>query len=278
METQDTQQLFDGINQAFSAPLSTVILRVVLAIAVIFIGRFIVKLLTRTARASLKRANIDDTLVVFLGKIFYYTLIIVLVVIALGVLGVPTTSLIAILGAATLAIGLALQDSISNLASGVLIIGLRPFSVGDYIETADEFGFVTDIRLFHTLLTTRDNKAVFIPNKEVLGDAITNYSDTDMIRLELVYGIGYGDDILKAKQILREIVEGDERVAKDPPPVIAVKELGDSSVNLTARPFVDVEDEPAVTFDITEQVKLRFDEAGISIPFPQRDVHLFQPN
>jgi len=278
METLDTQQLFDGFNQAFSAPISTVILRVIIAIAIIVIGRLIAKALTKAARHSLARSKVDETLVVFFGNILYYSLLIILVVIALGVLGVPTSSLVAILGAATLAIGFALQDSISNLASGILIIGLRPFAVGDFIETADEDGFVTDIRLFHTLLTTRDNKAVFIPNKNVLGGSITNYSDTELIRLDLVYGIGYGDDIQKAKAILQEVIEANERVAKDPPPLVAIKELGDSSVNLMVLPWVHVEDAPFVRFTVTEQVKLRFDKEGVSIPFPQRDVHLFQPN
>jgi small conductance mechanosensitive channel len=185
---------------------------------------------------------------------------------------------VAILGAATLAIGLALQDSIANLASGVMIITLRPFKVGDYVETANEKGFVTDIRLFHTLLTTRDNKAIFLPNKDVMGNNITNYSDTPLIRLDLVYGISYSDDVLKAKRILGEIVAADDRVAKDPAPMIFVKELGDNSVNLIAWVNIDVKDELVVTYDTTEQVKLRFDREGISIPFPQRDVHLFQPN
>lgn len=276
METQE--EVISSFSQIFSLPLSELLFRFVVAVAIVFFGRLLSRYLTRAARRAMKRANVDDTLISFLGNITYYALLLIVVVIALGVLGFPTTSIIAVLGAATLAIGLALQDSIANVASGVLIIALRPFKVGDYVEMADEDGFVTDIRLFHTLLTTRDNKAIYLPNKDVMGNNITNYSNTPLIRLDLVYGIGYSDDVLKAKHILEEIVLAHELVAEEPAPIIAVKELADSSVNLIARPYVKVGDEPKVTFSITEQIKLRFDEEGISIPFPQRDVHLFQPN
>jgi small conductance mechanosensitive channel len=226
----------------------------------------------------LEKARVDPTLVSFFGNIFYYLFLAIIVVAALNNLGIPTTSIVAIIGAATLAIGLALQDSLGNLAAGVVIIILRPYRIGDYIETSSATGYVTEIQLFHTLLTTRDNKSVLVPNSDVLDNNIVNYSRTELIRLELVYGISYGDDLLKAKRILREIVEADERVAKDPIPEVAVKELGDSSVNFAVRPYVRVRDEVPVTFHITEQVKLRFDAEGISIPFPQRDVHLFQRN
>lgn len=275
---QQQEEVINSLNHIFSLPLSELLLRLAVAIVIIFVGRLIAKWLTRAEKKAMDRAKFDETLIRFLGNITYYVLLLILVVIALGVLGLPTTSIIAVLGAATLAIGLALQDSIANLASGVLIIALRPFQVGDYIESADERGFVTDIRLFHTLLTTRDNKSIYLPNKDVMGNNITNYSDTPLIRLDLVYGIGYGDDILKAKRILEEIVFDNDLVAEDPAPVVAVKELGDSSVNLLTQPYVKVGDEPAVTYSITEQVKLRFDQEGITIPFPQRDVHLFQPN
>jgi small conductance mechanosensitive channel len=276
MEAQD--EVINSFSQIFSLPLSELLFRIAVAIVILFIGRFVVKWLTQAARKAMDRAKVDETLITFLGKIIYFTLLLIVVVIALGVMGFPTTSIIAVLGAATLAIGLALQDSIANLASGALIITLRPFQVGDYVEAADEDGFVTEIRLFHTLLTTRDNKAIYLPNKDVMGNNRPNYSNTPLVRLDLVYGIGYGDDILKAKRILEEIVFANELVAEEPTPVIAVKELGDSSVNLLAQPYVKVGDEPAVTYSVTEQVKLKFDQEGISIPFPQRDVHLFQPN
>lgn len=274
----DPEEVTSGINQVFNQPVSELLLRIAVALVVLFVGRLLARWFRRLAQRAMSRSKMDDTLMSFLGNLLYYTLVIIIIALALGVLGFPTTSIVAILGAATLAIGLALQDFIANLASGVAIVVLRPFQVGDYVETADEEGFVTEIRLFHTTLTTRDNKLVYLPNKDVIDGNITNYSSTDLIRLDLVYGIGYGDDLLKAKRILEEIVAGNDYIAKDPPAVIAVKELGDNSVNLTARPFVNIENGPAVTFAITEQVKLRFDAEGISIPFPQRDVHLFQAN
>jgi len=205
-------------------------------------------------------------------------LLVLVVIVALSYLGVPTTSLVAVLGAATLAIGLALQDSIANLAAGLSIIAMRPIGVGDYVEVSGQEGFVAEVRLFHTLLTTRDNKSVYVPNKDVMGNNIINYSDAELIRLDLVYGISYSDDIGKAKRLLQQIVDNDERVAEQPPAIVAVKELADNSVNLIARPWVRVEDQPGVTFAVTEEVKLRFDQEGLSFPFPQREVHLLQAN
>jgi small conductance mechanosensitive channel len=191
---------------------------------------------------------------------------------------VATTSVVAMLGAATLAIGLALQDSLGNLAAGVMIILLRPYRVGDFVETNDEAGFVSDIQIFYTTLTTLDNKTVFIPNNDALSSNITNYSKTELVRLDLTYGIGYDDDLLKAKQVLLDIVVGDDRVVADPKPTVIVAELGDNSVNLSVRPYVHVNNMAGVTAAVTEQAKLRFDAEGISIPFPQRDVHLYNAN
>lgn len=253
-------------------------LQVLGSIAILIIGRIVAKWLTNFTRRLLKRSNVDKTLVSFFGNILYYLLLAIVIIAALNNLGIPTTSIIAILGAGTLAVGLALQDSLGNLAAGVVIIFLRPYKLGDYVEINGEDGFVTEIQLFHTLLTTRDNKSVMVPNNDVLDNNIINYSKVELIRLDLVYGIGYEDDLRKAKRILQEIIEADERVAKDPAPKVVLKELGDSSVNFSVRPYVRVRDEMGVTFDVTEQVKLRFDEEGISIPFPQRDVHLFQAN
>ena len=248
------------------------------SIAIFLVGRWLAKFLVETSRTLMLRADVDQTLVSFLGNIVYYVLYVIVIIAALGNLGIPTTSIVAILGAATLAIGLALQDSLGNLAAGVMLILLRPYQVGDYATVNDETGYITEVQIFHTRMRTRDNKDIFIPNNDAMDNNIVNYSKTELIRLDLVYGIGYGDDILKAKQILQEIVEADERVVADPAPKVAVQSLGDSSVNLVARPYVKVDDEVPVTFAVTEQVKLRYDEAGISIPFPQRDVHLFQAN
>lgn len=271
--------LQDFLNDALpntGEPITNLLLRIVAALIILVFGRWLSKMLSELLRRALTRAGVDETLAPFLGRVSYYLLLVLVVIIALGVLGVPTTSLIAILGAATLAIGLAVQDSINNLASGIMIILLRPFVIGDYVEMDDEEGFIAEIRIFHTLITTRDNKAIFVPNKDVLGGKITNYTLTDLIRLDLVFGISYGDDILKAKKIVEEILLSDERIAKVPAPTVWVKELGDNSVDLVAWPYVKAADEPQVTFTVTEQVKLRFDAMDITIPFPQRDIHIYQ--
>lgn len=253
-------------------------LRVLGSIAILIIGRWLARVVIDGLKKLLERSKVDPTLVSFLGNVLYYLLLAVVIVAALGNLGVPTTSVVAILGAATLAIGLALQDSLGNLAAGVMIILLRPYRVNDFVEINGEDGYVSDIQIFHTTLTSRDNKTIFIPNSDVMSSNIVNYSKTEWVRLDLVYGIGYGDDLLQAKQILQEIVQADDRVATEPKPIVAVQELGDNSVNLAVRPYVIPQDMVPVSFAITEQVKLRFDAAGISIPFPQRDVHLFNAN
>jgi small conductance mechanosensitive channel len=191
-------------------------------------------------------------------------------------LGVASHSFVAVIGAAGLAIGLALQGSLANFAAGVMIIGFRPFKAGDYIEAGGTAGTVQEVQIFSTFLKTPDNKLVIVPNGSITSDTITNYSATGTRRLDLVFGIGYGDDMKKAKQIIEETLGQDERVLEDPKPVIAVAELGDSSVNIVARPWVKTGDYWDLRFHLTETIKRRFDEEGISIPFPQRDVHLFQ--
>lgn len=253
-------------------------LRLLGSIAIIFIGRWLAGIVVDGLKRVLSRAQVDQTLVVFLGNTLYYVLLALVLIAALSNIGIPTTSVIAVLGAATLAVGLAMQDSLANLAAGVVIILLRPYRLGDYVEVGGAEGYVHDIKIFHTALTARDNKIIYVPNSDVMDGNIVNYSRRDRIRLDLVFGISYGDDLLKAKRILQEIVAADERIAREPAPVVAVKELGDSSVNLTVRPYVRVRDMVPVTFTITEQVKLRFDAEGITIPFPQRDVHLLQAN
>lgn len=268
----------DSIVELLQTLAVTYGLQLVGSIVIFVIGRWLAKILVKTVRRLLQRAQVEQTLVSFLGTLLYYVLFAIVIVAALNNLGIPTTSVVAIFGAAALAIGLALQDSIGNLSSGVLVILLRPYRAGDFVEVNDVLGYVADIQLFHTELTTRDNKSVLVPNKDVLDSNITNYSKTDWVRLDLVYGIGYGDDVLKAKRILEELISADARVAQDPPPAVVVKELGDSSVNLAVRPYVQAEDIMPVTFALTEQVKLHFDQEGVSIPFPQRDVHLFQVN
>lgn len=248
------------------------------SIAIFIVGRWLDDILVEAAKRAMRAANIDSTLINFAGNILYYLLFAIVIVAALGNLGIPTTSIVAILGGLTLALGLALQDSLGNLAAGIMIILLRPYKLGDFVEINGETGEVTSIKIFHTQLTTLFQKVVYVPNNEVISGNITNYSEKELYRFDLVYGIGYDDDIKKAKQILLDIMRDGHLILDDPEPSVGVKELGDSSVNLVARPWIRFRDNPKVTMYMTEEVKLRFDAAGISIPFPQRDVHLFNQN
>ena len=248
------------------------------SLVIFIVGRWIAGLIVTGVKKILEKGDVDQTLLSFLSKFLYYLLMVLIIIAALGNMGIPTTSVIALLGGATLAVGFALQDSLSNFAAGVMIILLRPYRIGDFIELSDQAGFVTDIQIFYTTLTTPDNKTILIPNGDALGSNITNYSTEALVRLDLIFGIGYEDDILKAKQLLLELVQADERVATTPAPDVIVAELGDNSVNLSLRPYVKVADMPGVTAAMTEQVKLRFDQEGISFPYPQRDVHLFNAN
>ncbi|MCA9962136.1 MAG: mechanosensitive ion channel [Chloroflexota bacterium] len=248
------------------------------AVIILVVGRWLAGFLSRTTRQALTKTKTDEALVRFGASLIYYGILIFAVLAALRQLGVETTSFVALVGAAGLAIGLALEGALSNFAAGVLLLIFRPFRIGDHVEIADKFGVVEEILIFSTILVTLDNKTITIPNSQVTGAPIVNYSKRGLIRLEMIFGIGYGDDLLKAKQLLMEIVKAEPRIAQDPAPVVAVKELADSSVNFTVRPFVKPADYWSVSFAITEQVKLRFDAEGISIPFPQRDVHLFSQN
>jgi small conductance mechanosensitive channel len=253
-------------------------LRLLGAIAIFIIGRWVSGVITRAIQRIMERAQVDKTLVTFVKNVVYYLLLAFVILAALNNLGVQTTSLIAILGASALAVGLALQGSLSNFAAGVLIILFRPFKVGDRVEIAGVLGFIEETQIFNTILRTPDNKTVIIPNANITSDNIVNYSSKGILRVDMVFGIGYDDDLLKAKKILEELVQADDRILANPPPRVVVKELADSSVNFAVRPFVKVADYRTVYFDLTEQVKLRFDQEGISIPFPQQDVHLFPTN
>lgn len=251
-------------------------LQVIGAIAILVFGRIIVAILTGVVRRLMQRAHVDDTLLRFVTSLTKIGLMTFVFIAALGTLGVQTASLIAVIGAAGLAVGFALQGSLSNFAAGVMLIIFRPFKRGDYIEGGGMAGTVDEIQIFITVLKTPDNRKVIVPNSKMTGDNIVNYSAHDTRRLDLVFGIGYGDDIRKAKATLVRILGEDSRVLKDPAPTIAVLNLGDSSVDFAVRPWVKTTDYWAVYFDLTEKVKLTFDEQGISIPFPQRDIHMHQ--
>ena len=250
------------------------VLNVVIALAIFIIGKWVAKRVTNLLKSALTKAQVDKTLVSFGGNIAYGILLTFVIIAALGHLGVETTSLAAIFAAAGLAIGLAMQDSLGNLASGVMIIVFRPFKIGDFIEAAGVSGSVKDINIFTTIITTGDNKTIIVPNGAITGSPITNYSTQDTRRVDMVFGCGYGDDLQQVKKLLHDIIAADKRILKDPAPKIAVSELADSSVNFVVRPWVKAPDYWDVHFDTHETVKTRFDKAGISIPYPQQDLHL----
>ncbi len=252
------------------------LINVTTAIVIFAVGWWAAKKIRNLIIVILNRKNIDPMLVSFCSNVSYIALVAFVIIAALESLGVKTTSFVAIIGAAGLAIGLSLQSSLSNFAAGIMIIFFRPFKVGDFIEAAGISGVVEGIQIFSTQLRTGDNKVIIVPNASVIGGNITNYSAKDERRIDLVFGIGYGDDLKKAKNILQQLVEADERILKDPVPVIAVSALADNSVNILVRPWVKTADYWIVYWDFTEAVKLKFDAEDISIPYPQRDVHLYQ--
>ena len=249
-------------------------IKILLAIVIFYIGRMVVGVVVNSVKKLLIARGMDDILVSFLTSILRWVLLLFVVVAALSQLGIDTTSMVALLGAAGLAIGLSLQDSLSNFASGVMLIIFRPFTKGDFVEAGGATGVVDSISIFTTTMTTPDNKEVIVPNGAIISNNITNYSARPVRRVDMVFGISYDDDIRKAKQLLEEIIAADERVLDEPKPVIALGELADSSVNFLVRPWAKSEDYWGLLWDTTEAVKLRFDEAGISIPYPQMDVHV----
>ena len=251
-------------------------LQIIAATAVFIIGRWLARRLTEFLERGLKRAGTDPTLVSFFRNIAYFGLLVLVIIAAVGQLGVQTTSFIAILGAAGLAVGLALQGSLANFAAGVLMIIFRPFKSGDFVEAAGTAGVVEEIQLFTTTMRTPDNKTIIIPNAQVTSGTITNYSARDTRRLDLVFGVSYTDDLDKVKRVIGQVLAEEPRLLQDPEPLVGLLELGDSSVNFAVRPWVKSSEYWPVFFDLQEAMKKRFDKEGISIPFPQRDVHLYQ--
>ena len=250
------------------------VIRIAAAILILIAGWILTRLIVKLVERYLARYKIDEILVRFIASIVNVVLLLITAIAALGSLGINTTSLVALIGAAAIAVGVALQDSLKNFAAGVMLIIFRPFKAGDIVEAADTTGIVEKITTFSTILRTPDNREIIIPNGAIYEDKIINYSARPTRRVDMVFGIGYDDDIPKAKAIIQEILEADERVLKEPEPVIAVSELADSSVNFAVWPWVKTTDYLAVKFDLTEQIKLSFDENGISIPYPQMDIHM----
>ncbi|WP_028574420.1 mechanosensitive ion channel family protein [Desulfonatronovibrio hydrogenovorans] len=251
-------------------------LKAVAALTIFIVGRIAAKILRNTLRKALHRINVDEMLVSFASNIAYVLLLIVVIIAALNQLGVQTTSFIAILGAAGLAVGLALQGSLANFAAGVMIIIFRPFHVGDFIDAGGSTGTVEEIEIFTTKMKTPDNKLIIIPNSQITSGSITNFSAKDTRRIDLVIGVSYSDDLGKVKSVLESILNDDQRILKDPAPTIGVLALADSSINFAVRPWVKSADYWTTLFDLNKIIKERFDQEGISIPFPQQDVHLHQ--
>lgn len=251
-------------------------LRLVYAVVIFVVGRWVAKAVTRFIRRIMSSKNVDETVTNFTASLSYIALLAFVIIASLNKLGIQTTSFIAILGAAGLAIGLALQGSLSNFAAGVLMIIFKPFKTGEYVEGGGAAGTVEKVEIFSTQLITPDNKTVIIPNAKMMGDNIVNYSAKGTRRVDMVFGIGYNDDIDKARGLISEVIASDGRILKDPVPDIVVSELADSNVNLATRVWSSVDDYWDVLFATTEKVKKRFDAENISIPFPQRDVHMYQ--
>ncbi len=249
-------------------------MNILTALLIIVVGRIAIKWVMRLLGGVMRRSGIDSILINFISSVVNAVLLLFIFIAALDKLGVDTTSLVALLGAAGLAVGLALQGSLQNFAAGVMMIIFRPFTEGDFIEAGGVSGTVKSISIFNTILRTVDNREIIVPNGQIYSDAITNFSACDTRRVDLVFGIGYDDDMLAAKKIMEDIVANHELVLADPAPKVAVSELADSSVNFTVRPWVNSSDYWAVKSELIEQIKLTFDANDISIPYPQMDVHL----
>jgi small conductance mechanosensitive channel len=245
------------------------------ALIIFIVGKWLARKIADLLAKLMVKSDVDATLVNFLKNLAYYTMVVLVVVAAVGRLGVNTTSFLTIIGAAGLAIGLALKDSLSNFAAGVMLVLFKPFTIGDVVSTAGITAKVEKITIFNTIFCTPDNQSVIVPNNKIISDIITNINAKDTRRIDLVVGISYTDDMVQTKNILEGLAKADSRILTDPETTIAVAELADSSVNLVFRPWVKTADYWAVRFDLTEGIKNALDEAGISIPFPQQDVHLF---
>jgi small conductance mechanosensitive channel len=244
------------------------------AIATFFIGKWIAQRLIKVLRAAMRKAHMDDTLADFLSNLLYGVALAVIIIAAMGHLGVETTSAAAILGGAALAIGLSLQGQLSSLAAGVMLIIFRPFKKGDFVQIGGTTGIVDEIKIIYTVMKTLDNQVVVVPNANITTQTITNFSALPTRRIDLTVGIGYDSDLRKAKQLLEEIINTEPRRLEDPAPTVQVKELADNSVNFAVRLWVNSGDWWTTRCDLTERIKLSFDEHGIEIPFPQRTVHV----
>jgi small conductance mechanosensitive channel len=246
------------------------------ALFTLILGLWVISLVIKFVRLSMEKSKIDITLVPFLSSLLSWIFKVLLFISVASMIGIATTSFVAVLGAAGLAIGLALQGSLSNFAGGVLVMVFKPYKVGDLIEAQGHLGEVKEVQIFNTILISPQNKRIILPNGSLSNGSVINYTTEGLIRVDLTIGISYDADIIKTKQVLIDVMNKHDMVLDEPAPFVGVAEMADSSVNLAVRPYCRPVDYWDVFFDINEQVKLTLDEHGISIPFPQRDVHLIK--
>ncbi|MFK7898595.1 MAG: mechanosensitive ion channel family protein [Myxococcota bacterium] len=251
-------------------------LSVIGAVALLIVGRIVAGWVRRSVTRAMQKAETDVSLIPFLSSLAYYAVLGVVIIAVLSLFGIETTSLVAVFGAAGLAVGLALQGTLSNFAAGVMLLIFRPIGVGDFVEVAGQAGTVAEISIFSTILNTGDNVRITIPNAQVYGDVVKNYSANATRRIDLVMGISYNDDISKAIAVIERVITADERTLRDPEPTVAVSELADSAVNLIVRPWCKKEDYWALRWDLTRALKEQLEAEGCSIPYPQQDVHVLQ--
>jgi small conductance mechanosensitive channel len=275
-QPQTVSEVVETVKTYLAENGMTFLINLLAAAAIFYIGRWVAKLISDLVFKAMDKAKIDHTLGRFAKNLLYTGLLVFVIIAALSRLGVQTGSFIAVIGAAGLAIGLALQGSLSNFAAGVLMVIFKPFKVGDFVEIGGATGTVMEIQIFNTVLCGPDNVRIIIPNAHVTGNNIINYSVNGTRRVDLVIGVSYGDDISKAKEIMMNVLKNHELVLDAPESVVAVKELADSSVNYVVRPWCKAEDYWTVYFDVTEKVKLALEANGLTIPFPQQDIHLYK--
>ena len=251
-------------------------IQLLIAVGIFWVGRIIARVLQEGLHRALQSQQVDKILETFVCNLAYWLIMIFVIIAAVNQIGVQTTSLVAILGAAGLAVGLALQGSLSNFAAGVLIVVFRPYRVGDWVEAAGISGSVQQVQILTTILITGDNKQIIVPNSQIMNSVITNYSANDTRRVDMTIAVSYSDDLDKVRKTLQDLISNDSRILQEPKCMIAVSELADSSVNFIVRLWVKTENYSDVKFDMTEAVKKRFDMEGISFPFPQQDIHIYE--
>lgn len=273
----DPNEINEGMTAAFETASELIVeygLSVIGAIVVFFVGRIVAGWARGRLTKALEKAGTDASLIPFFASMLYYVIMGVVLIAVLGLFGIETTSLIAVFASAGLAVGLAMQGTLSNFAAGVMLLIFRPVRVGDFVEVAGQAGTVKEISIFNTIMATGDNVRIIVPNGAVYGDIVKNYSYNETRRIDLVMGIGYNDNIGTAIEIIERVVKGDERTLSDPAPVIAVAELADSSVNLVVRPWCKASDYWGLRWDLTRKLKEELEAGGCNIPFPQTDVHV----